>query len=67
MLNSYVNERPEWNLVDIYEDDGISGTTLDDHPNGNNVHEQSSIRYIIKHSMKIAAMVSKLLLHGMFY
>lgn len=29
MLNSYVNERPEWNLVDIYEDDGISGTTFD--------------------------------------
>ena len=34
ILTKYVKEQG-WNLIDIYVDDGFSGTSFDEHPNGN--------------------------------
>ena len=34
ILTNYINENG-WTLYDTYIDDGISGTTFDEHPNGN--------------------------------
>jgi len=44
MLSEYVSKQEGWNLIEICEDDGYSGTSLVDHPNGNKVKKQSSIR-----------------------
>ena len=37
MLTEYVSQQSGWNLVEICEDDGYSGTTFDEHPNGNKI------------------------------
>ena len=34
ILTKYVKEQG-WNFIDIYVDDGYSGTNFDEHPNGN--------------------------------
>lgn len=34
ILTNYVQENG-WSIYDTYIDDGISGTTFDEHPNGN--------------------------------
>ena len=35
MLIDYVSQQAGWNLVEICEDDGYSGTNFDEHSNGN--------------------------------
>ena len=35
ILTKYIDEQHGWTLYDEYVDDGISGTTFDEHPNGN--------------------------------
>ena len=35
ILTKYIEEQHGWTLYDEYVDDGISGTTFDEHPNGN--------------------------------
>ena len=36
ILTNYVQENG-WSIYDTYIDDGISGTTFDEHPNGNKI------------------------------
>ena len=36
ILTDYITQQG-WTLYDEYVDDGISGTTLDEHPNGNKI------------------------------
>ena len=36
ILSNYISEQG-WTLYDEYVDDGISGTTFDEHPNGNKI------------------------------
>ena len=43
ILKKYAEDNGFSNPV-FYVDDGVSGTTLVDHPNGNKVNKQSSIR-----------------------
>lgn len=45
ILANYVCEQG-WTIYDEYVDDGISGVTFDEHPNGNIVNTQSLIRLI---------------------
>ncbi len=45
MLTDYIKEQG-WRLYDTYVDDGISGTTFDEHQNGNMINVQSLIRLI---------------------
>ena len=35
ILTKYIEEQHGWTLYDEYVDDGISGTTFDEHSNGN--------------------------------
>lgn len=35
ILTKYIEEQQGWTLYSEYVDDGISGTTFDEHPNGN--------------------------------
>ena len=35
MLTDYVSQQIGWNLIEICEDDGYSGTNFDEHPNRN--------------------------------
>ena len=37
ILTKYIEEQHGWTLYDEYVDDGISGTTFDEHPNGNKI------------------------------
>lgn len=44
MLTDYVSQQAGWNLVEICEDDGYSGTNFDEPPNGNRmIAEPNSI------------------------
>lgn len=45
VLTNYVKEQG-WTIYDEYVDDGISGVTFDEHPNGHMVNTQSLIRSI---------------------
>ena len=47
ILTNYVQENG-WSIYDTYIDDGISGTTFDEHPNGNKpICSANSIKNIL--------------------
>ena len=62
MLMEYVSKQAGWNLVEIYEDDGYSGTDFDEHSNGN---KDSSRAYSIE--AKILILLSKPFKNSLYY